>query len=122
MAGDDMQDNRIVRGVKVMAVIAPAPRLQVDLYRAAAQLPFIEEDQCVCEVWTEAVGPRPSVNDSDRFPTGGSEGFGDFPTVPSRAERNFRNPLSTGHWLQTSNGARSMGGSPASWRSRSRRY
>src|SRR5688500_173611 len=63
MLPDQMEHDRVIRGIEVVPVIAPAPGAQVDLDAAGAKLPSVKKDERVAKIRPETVTPRAAVND-----------------------------------------------------------
>jgi len=66
MLPDEMEDNRVIRGIEMVAVISPAAGAQVDLDAAGTKLSSVEENERVAKIRPETVTPRPAVNDLQR--------------------------------------------------------
>jgi hypothetical protein len=86
---DDVQHDRVVRGVEVVPVLMPAPRFQMHLHGTASEFPVMEEDQGVREIGAQSVRPRSAVDYTYRFPLDGDEILGYLATVPRSAEENL---------------------------------
>ena len=63
MLPDQMEHDRVIRGIEVVPVIAPAPGAQVDLDAAGAKLPSVKKNERVAKIGPETVTPRAAVND-----------------------------------------------------------
>ena len=62
---DDLEDDVVIAGIEVMAVLGPAPGAQVQLDAAMLGPAVVDRDDRVAEVWTEAVRPCAEVDDID---------------------------------------------------------
>jgi len=63
MLADKMEHDRVVRGIEMVPMIAPATGAQVDLDAAGAELPSVEENERVPKIGPETVTPRSAMND-----------------------------------------------------------
>ena len=63
MLPNEMENDCVVRGIKVVSVISPATGAEVDLNAAGAKLASVEEDECIAKIGPETVAPGAAVND-----------------------------------------------------------
>jgi len=58
-----MKDDRVIRGIEMVPVIAPTAGADVDLEATSTKLPSVEKNECVTKIGPQAVTPRSAVND-----------------------------------------------------------
>jgi hypothetical protein len=63
MLSDEMKDDRVIRGIEMVPVIAPTAGAEVDLDATGTKLPSVEKNECVAKIGPETVAPRSAVND-----------------------------------------------------------
>src|SRR5688500_7176838 len=66
MLPNEMEYDRVIRGIEMMPVIVPAAGPQMDLDAAGAQLTTVEEDERVAKIGSQTVAPGAAVNDLQR--------------------------------------------------------
>ena len=71
---NDVEDHVIVSGVKVVAVLAPARRAQMDLDIAAPQL-RAKREQRAAKIGAEPEGPTTAIDDREGLPGGRPQGI-----------------------------------------------
>lgn len=91
MQPDEMENDRVIRGIEVVSMIGPAAGPQVNLDAAGAKLTSVEEDERITKIRTETVTPRPAVNDLQRNAVSRDQACRYRSLMPGGAERDLTN-------------------------------
>ncbi len=92
MLPDEMEDDRVIRGIEMVPMIAPAAGAQVDLDAAGAKLSAIEEDERVAKIGPETVAPGPAMHDLERNAVSCAKSRRHCSGMPGGAEGDLGNP------------------------------
>jgi hypothetical protein len=92
MLPDEMENDRVIRGIEMVTVISPAAGAEVDLDATGAKLTSVEEDERVAKIRPQTVTPGAAVNDLQRNAVGRGKAPRYRTRMPGGAERDLRNP------------------------------
>ena len=65
MGANYVQDDVVVAGIKVMAMLAPAAGAEVQFHASVRGWTIVDADNSAAEIWSETVCPRSEMNQVD---------------------------------------------------------